>query len=129
MNKGHPILYAVLGFLTAWPGGAVGGYLYATTAREINALRGVPDESLWHNPFFATCIGAIFSPISGAIYGYSYGKKEVELANLKVEIRQSQPRMERDYSGDYDPAREREAEYWRSRAASQDQAPYQGRTS
>lgn len=125
-QRGHPILYAVIGALTAWPGGAVAGYLYTKAAREANYLRGVPDNSLVHNPLFGIIVGSIFAPVSGAIYGYMFAQKEVEVTDLKVAVARQQIINRDPYISEV-MAQQHEASYWRDRAAQLDQVRYQER--
>lgn len=121
----RPPLYALLACLTGWIGGGASGYLYAKTAHEINRLRGIPDDGVWHNPLIAAGIGIVLSPFSGVFYGYCFGKKEAELEEIRADIMRTQRSMGRgDISGDYGPAREREADYWHNRA-NQEEIPRQ----
>lgn len=119
-------MYGLIGLLT-YPigGGVVAGILYANAARDVNALKGVRDDSLWHNPFFAGAMGFVFPGIAGLCYGYAYGKKETERGELRLQAERALD-MNSAYTG-YGPAREMGGAYWRDRLTAEQPSRSAGR--
>lgn len=111
--RDNRILYAALAFFTAHLGGAVAGYQYGVNKQRLRAL-GSPESNNWDNPLMNALVGALFAPISSAMFGWGCGEQEQRIDYLQqAQIDRLTPMINQQYYGAADLEPQRGQQQWR----------------